>query len=189
MAIKTFTTGEVLTAADTNLYLANAGLVYVTSGSTTLTTSAYLVQNCFVDSSYTDYRINIQTTSASTTNTIEFRFLDNATPASSNYYGSGIGANFSSDATVYFQRTNNASQLSITNNTSSAGKWISFDVVRPHQAAVAYFANGAYFDTSGQQHFAWGGYHNSATAYNGFTLAMNTGTAAIRFTVYGYRKA
>ena len=29
MAIKTFTTGEVLTAADTNTYLANSGLVYV----------------------------------------------------------------------------------------------------------------------------------------------------------------
>ena len=31
MAIKTFTTGEVLTASDTNTYLANAGLVYITS--------------------------------------------------------------------------------------------------------------------------------------------------------------
>jgi hypothetical protein len=29
MAIKTFTTGEVLTASDTNTYLANAGLVFV----------------------------------------------------------------------------------------------------------------------------------------------------------------
>jgi hypothetical protein len=27
MAIKTFTTGEVLTAADTNTYLANSGLI------------------------------------------------------------------------------------------------------------------------------------------------------------------
>jgi hypothetical protein len=31
MAIKTFTTGEVLTASDTNTYLANSGLVYVKS--------------------------------------------------------------------------------------------------------------------------------------------------------------
>ena len=31
MAIKTFTTGELLTASDTNTYLANSGLVYVKS--------------------------------------------------------------------------------------------------------------------------------------------------------------
>lgn len=31
MAIKTFTTGEVLTASDTNTYLANSGLVFVKS--------------------------------------------------------------------------------------------------------------------------------------------------------------
>ena len=46
MAIKTFTTGEVLTASDTNTFLANAGLVYVTS--TTFTTSSQVnVDNCF----------------------------------------------------------------------------------------------------------------------------------------------
>ena len=33
MAIKTFTTGEVLTASDTNTYLANSGLVYVAGAS------------------------------------------------------------------------------------------------------------------------------------------------------------
>jgi hypothetical protein len=31
MAIKTFTTGEVLTASDTNTYLANSGLVFETT--------------------------------------------------------------------------------------------------------------------------------------------------------------
>jgi len=35
MAIKTFTTGEVLTAADTNTYLTNSGFQYVSSGSFT----------------------------------------------------------------------------------------------------------------------------------------------------------
>ena len=31
MAVKTFSTGEVLTASDTNTYLNNGGLVYITS--------------------------------------------------------------------------------------------------------------------------------------------------------------
>ena len=39
MAIKTFTTGEVLTAADTNTYLANSGLVYVASGTVAANTA------------------------------------------------------------------------------------------------------------------------------------------------------
>jgi hypothetical protein len=57
MAIKTFTTGEVLTASDTNTYLANSGLVFVksqaiTSGSTVVVTDAF-------SSTYDNYRIVI----------------------------------------------------------------------------------------------------------------------------------
>ena len=33
MAIQTFTSGQILTAADTNTYLANSCLTYVSSGS------------------------------------------------------------------------------------------------------------------------------------------------------------
>ena len=55
MAIKTFTTGEVLTASDTNTYLANAGLVYITSASATSGTTLN-IDNIF-SSSYRSYRI------------------------------------------------------------------------------------------------------------------------------------
>ena len=39
MAIKTFTTGEVLTASDTNTYLNNGGLVFINQVSYTASTS------------------------------------------------------------------------------------------------------------------------------------------------------
>ena len=39
MAIKTFVTGTVLTAADTNEYLANSGLVFVKGGTIATTTN------------------------------------------------------------------------------------------------------------------------------------------------------
>jgi hypothetical protein len=56
MAIKTFTTGEVLTASDTNTYLANSGLVYVTSVTAGAGSSTLVIDNCF-SSTYTNYVI------------------------------------------------------------------------------------------------------------------------------------
>jgi hypothetical protein len=56
MAIKTFTSGEVLTAADTNTYLTNSGLVYITGGTLSGTNTNFV--GCFT-SSFRDYRIVI----------------------------------------------------------------------------------------------------------------------------------
>ena len=57
MAIKTFTTGEVLTAADTNTYLANSGLVFVAS-TTFSASSGVEMSNCFT-STYDNYEVQI----------------------------------------------------------------------------------------------------------------------------------
>ena len=54
MAIKTFSTGEILTASDTNTYLANSGLVYVAKA--TLATNTTDLVGCF-SSTYDNYRI------------------------------------------------------------------------------------------------------------------------------------
>jgi hypothetical protein len=58
MAIKTFTTGEVLTAADTNTYLANSGLVYITSVTLGAGVTTVPVASAF-SSTYDNYRITI----------------------------------------------------------------------------------------------------------------------------------
>ncbi len=76
MAIKTFTTGEVLTAADTNTYLNNGGYVYVGGGSFTTTANADF-DNVFT-STYDDYRIVLTFTAISANNTQFFRFIDSA---------------------------------------------------------------------------------------------------------------
>jgi hypothetical protein len=55
MAIKTFTTGEVLTAADTNTYLANSGLVYVAAASFSAVTEI-LLDSVFT-STFRNYRL------------------------------------------------------------------------------------------------------------------------------------
>ena len=58
MAIKTFTTGEVLTAADTNTYLANSGLVYVKSQTIGSAVSSVNVTSAF-SSTYDNYVITL----------------------------------------------------------------------------------------------------------------------------------
>lgn len=81
MAIKTFTTGEVLTASDTNTYLANAGLVYVAQ---TTFSAASTVQftNCF-NSTYRNYRSYLEVTASTGTN-FYIRLLNGTTPATGN---------------------------------------------------------------------------------------------------------
>ena len=70
MAIKTFTTGEVLTASDTNTYLANSGLVYITS--TAVSGSTVSVSNCF-NSTYDWYKVVLFVTGTVTGSDINIR--------------------------------------------------------------------------------------------------------------------
>ena len=58
MAIKTFTTGEVLTAADTNTYLANSGLVLVKSQTIGTGVASVTISDAF-STTYDNYRITI----------------------------------------------------------------------------------------------------------------------------------
>ena len=83
MAIKTFTTGEVLTAADTNTYLANSGLTYITSGA--LSTASTNFVGCF-SSTYDNYRVVVQTVKTSASADISIRMLEGSTPLANNSY-------------------------------------------------------------------------------------------------------
>ena len=85
MAVKTFTTGEVLTAADTNTYLANSGLVYVGGGS--FTTAANPDFDNVFSATYDHYRIYLNLTAISTNVEVYFRYIDNtgSVVATTNY--------------------------------------------------------------------------------------------------------
>jgi len=56
MAIKTFTTGEVLTASDTNTYLANSAMTYITTLTASNTAVSAFVDGVFT-STYQNYMI------------------------------------------------------------------------------------------------------------------------------------
>lgn len=182
MAVKTFTTGEVLTAADTNTYLNNGGLVYITQ--TTLSGANVNIDNCF-SSTYAAYRIVINGASCATgARFILFTFR----PTSVSGY----------NTSYYFTQMENATASTTTNTTTfttglvvDAGAHSGgvIEVYNPQTAVTATFtASGTDPRTTGAYFRNAAGWHNQTGQYTGFTLtcqadSFDAGTA----TVYGYR--
>jgi|APGre2960657404_1045060.scaffolds.fasta_scaffold71540_3 hypothetical protein len=127
MAVKTFTTGEVLTAADTNTYLANSGLQYISSG--TFTNAASFDVTGF-SSSYDFYQLlmSIQTNAAATSSTITAVLYSGVTARNTNYYGGQWYVNNAGASGTYGVRNNAANfAVTLTSGTlpSLVNAWIS----------------------------------------------------------------
>ena len=102
MAIKTFTTGEILTASDTNTYLANSGLVFIKETTVSGTPSAIDVDNVF-SSTYLNYRVIFDLSNGSSTE-IRMGFFDTsgAIDTTANYASQRLNVD---GATLVGQRT------------------------------------------------------------------------------------
>ena len=189
MAIKTFTTGEVLTAADTNTYLANSGLVYITSGSLSTATTDFV--GCFT-STYTNYRIVITGPQVNSAADIYLRLLDGTSPVATDYYYVALGANV---ATTIQNSFGNGSNEFYTGWTTTSGGTstniggLVFDILNPFTTFRTTFTGSGLSYQTNWKHFTSSGTQGTATAYSGLristlTAATITGTA----TIYGYRK-
>jgi hypothetical protein len=186
MAIKTFTTGEVLTASDTNTYLANSGLVYVGAGTLSLTTSATNVTGVF-SSTYKQYRVLLNVTARSTTSRVDWRFINGTTPTSTGYYWGAIGSDYASNAPVYGQRSNNDNQWFGQLVVGTDGfSTTTVDIFNANKT-VATIYTGQIVDRQSGYSYAGGGVQIALTAFTGFQLFTNTGTATVEYQVYGYR--
>jgi hypothetical protein len=188
MAIKTFTTGEVLTASDTNTFLANAGLVYITG--TTVGTGTTLIMSNVFSATYNAYRFvfdNIKVASGTIFITAQLRA--GSTTNTAGYYDSrlevttggavtgGAGVNVSGWTTTI-----------VGDATYTSGAIV--DVYNPFNAVqTSYNSQGVDPRTSGSPYRAGGGWHNSTTSFDGivFTATTNFSTGNVR--VYGYRIA
>jgi len=182
MAIKTFTTGEVLTASDTNTYLANSGLVYIKSQTITGTPTTVTIFNAF-SADYENYKIIINSNVSSSGNSM-FVKLNGSTGSTYNYNG-----NFMSYA--------NATINGAIGPTQNEGLWLgisgpnfnaSFDILRPNLAnptiLLGQSAESVYASTMR-------GYDSNAASSTDISFIQAGGptfTAGI-ITVYGYRKA
>ena len=178
-----FTAGAILTAAQMN----GVGMWEISSGTLSLTTSPTQVTSVFLDADFPNYRLFVRTTAASGgSGSIQMKFLAGTTPASTGYYGGGIGGSWSSDATVYFKRSNNATSLSIGVNTTSTRRITGMDIIAPN-AAVETMYSGFHTEINDGNAFTFGGVHLTAAAYDGFELFTSAGAQTVEYNLYGYR--
>ncbi len=190
MAIKTFTTGEVLTAADTNTYLANSGLVYITS--TTMSALSNSINNCFT-STFTNYRIVINVDNPTVSSVLAMRFrVGGADNNTSNYYFAATQVT-SAGATSVTPSAN--PDTSFTMSYTRSGSFptvVHLDLSYPQQSIKkvgTYQASG-----DNPTHTAWGqqtgGFvFDATTSFDGITVFTSSGVLNGTITVYGYRKA
>ena len=185
MAVKTFTTGEVLTASDTNTYLANAGLVYITSTTVASSSSAVVVTNCF-SSTYDAYQIVV---SGGAMSAGDYGLNLQLGSTTSGYYYAGyyitygganpfnlLGANGSNWGAVGIATTNGLNASIFLNN--------------PYKASNTFFTANYIYNATGGGQGNNGGYLNNTTQYTGFTLSVGAGNfSGETIVVYGYRKA
>jgi hypothetical protein len=187
MAIKTFTTGEVLTASDTNTYLANSGLVYVTD--TSFSGTGFSINNCFT-STYDNYRIEINGYANSNAD-LSFRFRSSGSDLTTTVYqyaSQGSYGGVRNDAAGTGQtaigftpsmgnnRYSGAAIEVYGPNTTYSWKTTNTNCSFSHDATGVIVRNVA-------------GACNSATQFDGFSIITGGATIVGTCTVYGYRKA
>ena len=198
MAIKTFTTGEVLTASDTNTYLNDSGLVLITSGITVSSTggTAATVANGTVtigtsntsvtvsgafSATYNNYRIFVTDSVGSTAANVSLKLGASTT----GYYDSGQVVNYSG-AAITGVSDNNAAAFTRSAVTDT-NKWQATIELWAPFLTTRTFYRSEYFGVSQAGYFT--GIHTPATSHTQFTLTPDTGNitgGTIR--VYGYRQ-
>jgi hypothetical protein len=189
MAIKTFTTGEVLTAADTNTYLANAGLDYI--GAVTLNAVTNNVSNVF-SSTYQSYRVVISGLSNATTTTrpIYLRLRTTTDDLTAQYNWNVHFVYATGTANTSGQNAVNAADIGSV--SQAGGGVITFDIVNPNLATITSWVSLAYTYQSNVGAFVMrtqAGAMNTTTQYTGFSIIGTTDALSGTVRTYGYRQA
>ena len=189
MAVKTFTTGEVLTAADTNTYLANAGLVYVSSG--TFTTAATFDITGFT-SGYAAFRVVMNGRRVDTTGNANLtgQLVNGTTVRNTGYYAAAGFSNFLG-AQGNKANTNNGASFYCGNfdsglGSGTTGGFSTFDIIGMTDAV--FHATGLAFDPGNAQQIYWGAVHNVSETNDKIRVTASAGTISGTWRLYGYRE-
>jgi len=185
MAIKTFTTGEVLTSSDTNTYLANSGMTYI--GAYTASAATLFIDGCFT-STYSNYFITFQSTAVTTTGSFMFKLRASGTASSTGYYYGGFQYFTTVAATAAQGSNDNAITYSAASGTSYIYSTIQLSNPKVAQPTPIFIDSNSYFSNYAGSSIR--GHHNENIAYDGFQITSNTGatiTGTLR--VYGVRQA
>ena len=179
MPVPDFAPGEVLTSSAMD----SIGLWKVASGTLSLTTTPTNVTAVF-NSTYTNYRLLLNITARSTTNRVDMKYINGTTPTSTSYYQGGIGSNWNADTVVYYQRSNNDAQFfGLAGNSPLQ---LSFDIYNPNVNTYTTHT-GTVVSVDNAYNYTVGGIQNANNVFTGFQLYTSTGTATVKYQVFGYR--
>lgn len=186
MATKTFITGEVLTAADTNAYLANAGLDYVT-GTTYTTAASVTVDGCFT-SGATIYVIVANWSASSDGQNIQARLRSGGVDETSANYLMGGSYQLNTGASGVINQ--NGATIWNLGASSQYVNHMVWTVNQPQESTrtsmtCQNFANGP----GAAANYQLGGVLATGTQYNGFKISPSAGTITGKLRVYAYRQA
>jgi hypothetical protein len=185
MAIKTFSTGEVLTSGDTNSFLANSGLVYISA--TTLSGSTTTVSNCF-SSTYDNYLVVLNDLVLAGTGQILMQFATGTTDATANYSRQRF---FAQTTATGGSGASGQTSMSVGYGISGSQNFLKMDISQPNLARKTFAQiNEIYQDTLFPMIEMNNGMASTTTQYTGFVLtASGTTFTSGTLRVYGYRQA
>ena len=181
MAVKTFTS-EVLTSADTNTYLANAGLVYVKSQTVGTAVASVTVTNAF-SSTYDNYLV----VATGGTMTVGTAIKLQLGAASTGYYGTLMYGLYTGGALINASDNNN-SVFSYVGGGGTDNYTMAVQLFSPYLTKTTRIGSSAVHWVS--NFGSYNGVQTNATSFTDFTFAPISGTmTGGTVEVYGYRKA
>ena len=184
MAVKTFTS-EVLTSADTNTYLANAGLVYVAS--TTFSASSGVEMSSCFSSTYDNYEVHTTLYGSGSTNS-SFQLMTGTNTKDTSAVYERVGWYWTT-AFTNFNGTGSTSWFNANHGTTAAQYSNSQTTIfRPNVSGVRTESRGqSYAGDSGLITYT-SQFVTTTTAYTGLYLFPASGNITGTITIFGYRK-
>jgi hypothetical protein len=192
MAIKTFTTGEVLTASDTNTYLNNGGLVYITNTAFTTATSFSLPNDTFTGT-YRNYKLIVQITGVTSDANFTLKLRAGGSDNSTAVYAYAMpGYTYAGSASNSFAESQTSFVVG-ESDSSIVRYFLTMDIIAPQAATNTYFTGSYNFLNKaatasvarlGNMQYAGATQFDSLSFISSVASSI-TGTYA----VYGYRTA
>ena len=185
MAVKTFTTGEVLTASDTNTYLANSGLVYVAGGA--LSTNITPFAGCFT-STYRNYVVKLDNVKVSGAANFWFQYLNGSTPKTTNYYWDYMG--YTTVGTTLNTYTNGGASTGYTGMDMLAGVpgSCTLDIFDPAVSVQTVAISTSYFYKTNWTYRTGASHQDDVTTFDGIRFLTDSAvTMTGNVAIYGYR--
>ena len=182
MAIKTFTTGELLTSSDTNTYLANSGLVWIKSETVGSGVTSVPVTGAF-SNTYDNYKITYTGGAGGSSQYLVVTLGSAVT----NYFGSMFGAAYASNAFIG-QGVNAGASFPYVGICTTSYTMFDCDLYGPNLSRSTLINAKWTFNLSGIGYSVFNGEQASNTQFTSFTVSSAAALTGGTINVYGYRK-